>query len=304
MSTEGNLRFKIDWANLLVGSNFTVFALFYFVFEGNFPREAYIWTTSSPGRSSLALEVGRPHLQRPRKSALGTRLIFGGRFNGGRWADGQMGFLRYRFWRLIFGGAYFRNLTVLSKSGAASVQVYPLLSLHYTFSYFYDPHEETLLSSILPLTARAKIEPDVSKDAGGLLEREALERGILSEGLIMRRELFRLHGSFSWAMCSQLQRHLPNKMVRTKGILLVTTFLCFLGVISATCPSSTYSDLKDTLQSPGFNSTRKYPPNQNCTYNIRVSAGRRIILAFDFEVFDIRGSMPSCSQDSLEIIVG
>ena len=59
MSTEGNLRFKIDWANLLVGSKFTVFALFYFVFEGNFPREAYIWTTSSPGRSSLALEVGR-----------------------------------------------------------------------------------------------------------------------------------------------------------------------------------------------------------------------------------------------------
>ena len=59
MSTEGNLRFKIDWANLLVGSKFTVFALFYFVFEGNFPREAYIWTTSSPGRSFLALEVGR-----------------------------------------------------------------------------------------------------------------------------------------------------------------------------------------------------------------------------------------------------
>ena len=142
------------------------------------------------------------------------------------------------------------------------------------------------------------------EDARGLLEREALERGILSEGLIMRRELFRLHGSFSWAMCSQLQRHLPNKMVRTKGILLVTTFLCFLGVISATCPSSTYSDLKHTLQSPGFNSTGKYPPNQNCTYNIRVSAGKRIILAFDFEVFDIWGSMPNCSQDSLEIIVG
>ena len=145
------------------------------------------------------------------------------------------------------------------------------------------------------------------EDARGLLEREALERGILTEGLIMRRELFRLHGSFSWAICSQLQRHLPNKMVRTKGILLVTTFLCFLGVISATCPSSTYSDLKHTLQSPGFNtnnSTVKYPPNQNCTYNIRVSAGKRIILAFDFKVFEIWGSMPNCSQDSLEIIVG
>ena len=33
---EGNLRFKIDWASLIVGRKFTVFALFYFVFEGNF----------------------------------------------------------------------------------------------------------------------------------------------------------------------------------------------------------------------------------------------------------------------------
>ena len=34
---EGNLRLKIDWASLIVGSKFTVIALFYFVFEGNFP---------------------------------------------------------------------------------------------------------------------------------------------------------------------------------------------------------------------------------------------------------------------------
>ena len=34
---EGNLHFKIDWASLIVGSQFKVFALFYFVFEGNFP---------------------------------------------------------------------------------------------------------------------------------------------------------------------------------------------------------------------------------------------------------------------------
>ena len=44
---EGILRFKIDWASLIVGRKFTVFALFYFVFEGNFqvqaPRGAYIW---------------------------------------------------------------------------------------------------------------------------------------------------------------------------------------------------------------------------------------------------------------------
>ena len=37
---EGNLRFKIDWASLTVGSKFTVFALLYFVFEGNFQVKA------------------------------------------------------------------------------------------------------------------------------------------------------------------------------------------------------------------------------------------------------------------------
>ena len=37
LSKKGNLRFKIDWASLIVGSKFTVFALFYFVSEGNFP---------------------------------------------------------------------------------------------------------------------------------------------------------------------------------------------------------------------------------------------------------------------------
>ena len=37
------LRSKIDWPSRIVGSKFTVFALFYFVFEGNFP------STSPPG---------------------------------------------------------------------------------------------------------------------------------------------------------------------------------------------------------------------------------------------------------------
>ena len=41
------MRFNIDRASFIVGSKFTVFALFYFVFEGKFPstspRRAYIW---------------------------------------------------------------------------------------------------------------------------------------------------------------------------------------------------------------------------------------------------------------------
>ena len=44
---EGNLRLKIDWVSLIVGRKFTVFALFYFAFEGNFQVQAlqgaYIW---------------------------------------------------------------------------------------------------------------------------------------------------------------------------------------------------------------------------------------------------------------------
>ena len=37
---EGNLRFKLDWASLVVGRKFTVFAVFYFVLEGNFQVKA------------------------------------------------------------------------------------------------------------------------------------------------------------------------------------------------------------------------------------------------------------------------
>ena len=37
---EGNLRFEIDWASVIVGINFTIFALFYSVFQGNFQVQA------------------------------------------------------------------------------------------------------------------------------------------------------------------------------------------------------------------------------------------------------------------------
>ena len=72
---EGNLRFKIDWASLIVGSKFTVFALFYFVLEGNVP-------STSPRGAYI------------------------------RRGDLTEGFLCYEFEGLIHGGAYFRNFTV------------------------------------------------------------------------------------------------------------------------------------------------------------------------------------------------
>ena len=71
----GKLAFQNRLASLIVGSKFTIFALFYFVFEGNFPstspREAYIWR---------------------------------GDLTEGFWGD--------RFGGLIHGGTYFQNFTV------------------------------------------------------------------------------------------------------------------------------------------------------------------------------------------------
>ena len=73
------MRFKIDWACLIVGSKFAAFALFYFVFEGTFPSTspggAYIWR-----------------------------------------GDLSEGFFHYRIGGLIFGGAYFRNFTVYEET--------------------------------------------------------------------------------------------------------------------------------------------------------------------------------------------
>ena len=74
------MRFKIDWASPIAGGKVAVFALFYFVFEGNFP-------STSP-RGGLYLE---------------------GRFNGGFFAlpglnmEGLIfGVLRYAEERRIY----------------------------------------------------------------------------------------------------------------------------------------------------------------------------------------------------------
>ena len=84
---EGNLRFKIDWDSLTVGSKFTVLALFYFVFSGQFSKY------KPPG--GLYLEG------RFKEGFLRYRLILGG--GGGR--------------GLKHGGASFRNFTVFSPFG-------------------------------------------------------------------------------------------------------------------------------------------------------------------------------------------
>ena len=60
--------FKIDWARLIAVRKFTVFDLFYFVFEGNFqvqaPRGAYIWRGDLTGGGRFALCVWGTYIWR------------------------------------------------------------------------------------------------------------------------------------------------------------------------------------------------------------------------------------------------
>ena len=79
---DGNLRFIIDRVSLIVGRKFTVFALFYFVFEGNF------------------------QVQAPRG------LIFGGVIQWRFFCVTSLGGLYLE--GLIHGGAYFWNFTVIT----------------------------------------------------------------------------------------------------------------------------------------------------------------------------------------------
>ena len=93
LCTETNLRLKIDWASPIVGKKITVFALFYFVFEGNFPSTSH--------RKGLYLEG--------RFDAVFLRYRFGGLYLEGL----IFGILRYSVVEIFLlphpaGGSYMR----------------------------------------------------------------------------------------------------------------------------------------------------------------------------------------------------
>ena len=117
LPTEGNLRLKIDWASLIVGGKFTVFALFYFVFESNFP-------STSPWGACI-------------------------------WrGDLTEGLMRYQFGGLIFGGAYFRNFTVVLILG--SIFFAPHLTSKVNFMRHF------FASCGNPIRPRSRINPEWS----------------------------------------------------------------------------------------------------------------------------------------------
>ena len=110
------MRFKIDWASHINGRKFTVFSLFYFVFEGNFrvqaPRGAYIWR-----------------------------------------GDLTEGFLRYEFGELIHGGAYFRNFTVVDKliNSFKMALESIIMSMRMLPDFIYSPSRSVILCVIICL---------------------------------------------------------------------------------------------------------------------------------------------------------
>ncbi|KAL9950597.1 hypothetical protein ACROYT_G043120 [Oculina patagonica] len=85
-------------------------------------------------------------------------------------------------------------------------------------------------------------------------------------------------------------------------LLILATLLSLPGVVSGDCPTSSYTSSTGVVGSPGFNTTQSYGDNLTCTYNIRVPANRRVIL--EFKILDVLGTLPDCTEDSLEIRVG
>ena len=83
LSTEENLCFKIDWASLIAGNEYTNFALFYYIFESYFP-------STSP-RGAYILE---------------------GRFNGGFFALPVWGAYSWRGLFSEFYGIYFPSFSL------------------------------------------------------------------------------------------------------------------------------------------------------------------------------------------------
>ena len=107
-----------------------------------------------------------------------------------------------------------------------------------------------------------------------------------------------LRGSIFWEKtCSN-----AVKMVLNKGLLVIFMLLCFSGFILGYCQPSLYTNLQGSIRSFGFNSPGTYGHNMSCTYNIRVSAGLRITL--EFTTLSILGTMPNCTEDSVEVFVG
>ena len=74
--------------------------------------------------------------------------------------------------------------------------------------------------------------------------------------------------------------------------------------LPAFCDQS-YSSSSGIVSSPDFLTRSEYADNQYCTYDIKVSYSfNQPAIRLTWSGFGIKGNMPSCSEDYVEIFIG
>ena len=88
------------------------------------------------------------------------------------------------------------------------------------------------------------------------------------------------------------------------NFIIICWFKSNLFVIFPTlafCDKS-YTTSSGTVTSPSYSSGSSYDNNLDCKYDIRVSSGSGIHL--QWSTFNIKGKMPNCDDDYVEIYIG
>ena len=83
--------------------------------------------------------------------------------------------------------------------------------------------------------------------------------------------------------------------------LVIVSLLLFVFIESLFCDGN-YTSSNGTVSSPSFSSRSTYKNSLDCTYDIEVGGEYGIKLLWS--AFDVRGEMPNCFEDSVEIFLG
>nr|XP_058969814.1 tolloid-like protein 2 isoform X2 [Pocillopora verrucosa] len=86
-------------------------------------------------------------------------------------------------------------------------------------------------------------------------------------------------------------------------LILLTGFLLLkVSLVASECNQGFYTSSSGTVSSPSYSTSSTYANNLYCTYDITVGSGSGIKLTW--LSFDIKGKMPNCDDDYVEIFIG
>ena len=80
---------------------------------------------------------------------------------------------------------------------------------------------------------------------------------------------------------------------------MIVSYMYFF--VLAFCDKA-FSISSGTITSPDYDSRSSYANNQNCQFDIRVSSG--YVVKLTWSTFDVKGDMPNCYDDYVEIYIG